>query len=86
MHPVLGVLGIFVAYELIRRTSTKTIAMVQYSPEQPVKDMEMKRMNPPKEKTLEEAMVDKMAPISDGGVIMTDYEPVFSDVRGASMV
>lgn len=86
MHPVLGVLGIFVAYELIRRTSTKTVAMIQYSPEQPVKDMEMKRMNPPKERTLEEAMVAKMAPVSDGGVIVTDYVPVADDVRGASMV
>jgi hypothetical protein len=86
MHPVLGVLGIFVAYELIRRTSTKTVAMIQYSPEQPVKDMEMKRMNPPKERTLEEAMVAKMAPVSDGGVIVTDYLPVADDVRGASMI
>ena len=86
MHPVLGVLGIFVAYELIRRTSTKTVAMIQYSPEQPVKDMEMKRMNPPKERTLEEAMVAKMAPVSDGGVILMDYVPVADDVRGASMV
>jgi len=86
MHPVLGVLGIFVAYELIRRTSTKTVAMIQYSPEQPVKDMEMKRMNPPKERTLEEAMVAKMAPVSDGGVIVTDYVPVADDVRGASMI
>jgi hypothetical protein len=86
MRPVLGVLGIFVAYELIRRTSTKTVAMIQYSPEQPVKDMEMKRMNPPKERTLEEAMVAKMAPVSDGGVIVTDYVPVADDVRGASMI
>ena len=85
MHPVLGVLGIFVAYELIRRTSTKTVAMIQYSPEQPVKDMAMKRMNPPKERTLEEAMVAKMAPISDGGVVVADYLPVADDVRGASM-
>ncbi|MFY7728137.1 MAG: hypothetical protein ACOVRN_01325 [Flavobacterium sp.] len=86
LHPVLGVLGIFVAYELIRRTSKKTVAMIQYSPEQPVKDMEMKRMNPPKERTLEEAMVAKMAPVSDGGVIVTDYVPVADDVRGASMI
>ena len=86
MHPVLGVLGIFVAYELIRRTSTKTVAMIQYSPEQPVKDMAMKRMNPPKERTLEEAMVAKMAPISDGGVVVSDYLPVSDDVRGASMI
>ena len=86
MHPVLGVLGIFVAYELIRRTSTKTVAMIQYSPEQPVKDMAMKRMNPPKERTLEEAMVAKMAPVSDGGVIVADYLPVSDDVRGASMI
>ena len=86
MHPVLGVLGIFVAYELIRRTSTKTVAMIQYSPEQPEKDMKMMRMNPPKERTLEEAMVAKMAPISDGGVVVSDYLPVSDDVRGASMI
>jgi len=86
MHPILGVLGIFVAYEIIRRTSTKTMAMVQYSPEQPVKDMAMKRMNPPKEKTLEEAMIQQMAPIGNGGVIQSEYEPVSDDVRGASRV
>jgi hypothetical protein len=86
MHPILGVLGIFVAYELIRRTSTKTIAMVQYTPEQPKKDLEMKRMNPPKEKTLEESMVDKMAPIGNGGVIVTDFAPISDNVYGASMV
>lgn len=86
MHPVLGVIGIFAAYELIRRTSTKTVAMMQYYDEQPTKDIEMKRMNPPKEITLEETMVAKMAPISDGGVIVTDYTPVSDDVRGASMV
>ena len=85
MHPILGVLGIFVAYELIRRTSTKTIAMVQYTPEQPKKDLEMKRMNPPKEKTLEESMVDKMAPIGNGGVIVTDFAPISDNVYGASM-
>ncbi len=86
MHPILGVLGIFVAYEIIRRTSTKTIAMVQYSPDQPKKDKEFARMNPPKDKTLEEDVVAKMAPISDGGVIVADYSPVSDDVRGASMV
>ena len=86
MNPILGVLGIFVAYELIRRTSTKTISMIQYSPEQPIKDMEMRRMNPPKERTLEESMVQKMAPIGDGGVIISDYTPVADDIRGASMV
>jgi hypothetical protein len=86
MNPILGVLGIFVAYELIRRTSTKTISMIQYSPEQPIKDMEMRRMNPPKERTLEESMVQKMAPISDGGVIVSEYTPVADDIRGASMV
>ena len=86
MHPILGVLGIFVAYELIRRTSTKTIAMVQYTPDQPKKDLEMKRMNPPKEKTLEESMVDKMAPVGNGGVIVTDFAPISDNVYGASVV
>ena len=86
MHPILGVLGIFVAYELIRRTSTKTIAMVQYTPDQPKKDLEMKRMNPPKEKTLEETMVAKMAPIGNGGIIIGDFSPISDNVYGASMV
>ena len=86
MHPILGVLGVFVAYELIRRTSTKTIAMVQYTPDQPRKDLEMKRMNPPQERTLEESIVDKMAPIGNGGIIVTDYAPISDNVYGASMV
>ena len=86
MHPILGVLGIFVAYELIRRTSTKTIAMVQYTPDQPKKDLEMKRMNPPKEMTLEETMVDKMAPIGNGGTIVSEFAPISDNVYGASMV
>lgn len=87
MHPVLGVLGIFVAYELIRRTSTKTYAnILQYYPDQPTKDLEMKRMSPPKERTLEESIVAKMAPIGDGGIIATSYVPVSDDVRGASVI
>lgn len=83
-HPVLGILSIFVAYELIRRTSVKTVAMLQYTPEQPAKDAEMIRMNPPREKTLEETMVDKMAPIGDGGVILSDFSPVSENIYGAS--
>jgi hypothetical protein len=86
MHPILGVLGIFVAYELIRRTSTKTIAMVQYTPDQPKKDLEMRRMNPPKETTLEETMVDKMAPIGNGGTIVSEFTPISDNLYGASMV
>jgi hypothetical protein len=43
-------------------------------------------MNPPKEKTLEESMVDKMAPIGNGGVIVTDFAPISDNVYGASMV
>jgi hypothetical protein len=85
-HPVLGILSIFVAYELIRRTSVKTVAMLQYTPEQPAKDAEMLRMNPPKEKTLEETMVEKMAPIGNGGVVLSDFSPVSENVHGASRV
>jgi len=85
-HPVLGVLSIFVAYEMIRRTSVKTVAMLQYTPEQPIKDAAMLRMNPPKEKTLEETMVEKMAPIGNGGVLLSNFSPVSENVHGASMI
>jgi uncharacterized membrane protein len=94
MHPILGVLSIFVAYELIRRNSTK---ILQYSSIaqpirdaeielEPIRDAEIERMSPPNEGTLEESMVAQMAPIGDGRAIAASYVPVSNDVRGASMI
>ena len=87
-HPVLGVLSIFVAYELLRRSS----AVVQYIPtmltqesEQPKADAKMQSFNPPSERTLEEDLVAQMAPIDvSSEYVETGFKPVSSQVHGAS--
>lgn len=83
MHttPILGVLFIFVAYELIRRTTAVTgrTAIIEYTPTQVKKDVELAKMNPPQERTLEEDMVDLRAPIGRGNVseyVESSFKPV----------
>lgn len=66
-NPILGVVFIFVAYELIRRTSLVKVAaadnyMIRSSPSESERAFEMKQMNPAHEVTLEEDVVAKMAP------------------------
>jgi hypothetical protein len=66
-NPILGVVFIFVAYELIRRSSLVKIAasdnyMVRSSPSEAERSYEMKQMNPSPSITLEEDVVAKMAP------------------------
>ena len=90
-HPILGILSIFVAYEVIRRSSLTTgkVVLAQYTPTQPKIDAEIKAMNPPKEKTLEEDVVEQMAPIGKSepaGYVMTSFKPVAEDVHGASVM
>lgn len=81
VNPILGVLYILVAYELLRRSSIVTgrNAIVMNTPTQAAKDIEMAAMNPPQEKTLEEHMVDQRAPIGKSPVsVMVDsnFKPV----------
>ena len=47
--PILGILSIFVAYELLRRSCkiTGQTPIVEYTPTQVKKDQYMKEMNPP---------------------------------------
>ena len=90
-NPLLGVVFIFVAYELIRRSSAITgrTAIIQYTPSQNKKDAEMVAMNPPKETTLEEDMVELRAPIGKSAVseyIDSSYKPIADKVEGASLV
>jgi hypothetical protein len=62
--------------------------MVQYTPSQAKKDMELKQMNPAKPPTLEEEIVENMAPIgkSDPSIfIPSDFKPVADNVKNASM-
>ena len=66
-NPILGVVFIFFAYELIRRSSlVKTAASDNYiirsSPSEAERSFEMKQMNPSPSITLEEDVIAKMAP------------------------
>ena len=89
-NPILGVLSLIVAYELLRRSSKKTgrYALTQFVPTQTARDTEMRAMNPAKTSTLEEEVVAKMAPIGvsnqSGEVIDTPFRPVSEDTYGAS--
>ena len=90
-NPVLGILYIFVAYEMLRRSSNTTgrVAIVQYTPSQPKKDAELRAMNPPKERTLEEDVVAVRAPIgrSEPSVFSeSSFKPVADNVGGASLI
>ena len=88
-HPILAILYIFVAYELLRRTSKSVvIKAVQHTPSQATKDKEMKQMNPKKAETLEEEIVEKMAPVgrSDASVyVSSTYKPTAEKLVGASL-
>lgn len=89
VNPVVAVLFVFVAYELLRRSSKKTgKAIIQkHTPTQAKKDEKMKKMNPEKKETLEEEMVDKMAPVGKSDMISyvtTTFSPVAEEVGSAS--
>ena len=84
-----AVLFVFVVYELLRRSSKKTgKAIIQkHTPTQAKKDEKMKKMNPEKKETLEEEIVDKMAPVGKSDMISyvtTSFSPVAEEVNGAS--
>ena len=90
VNPILAVVYIFVAYELLRRSGNKVgnVTILQYTPTQAKKDAELKAMNPVKAETLEEQIVQKMAPIghSDPSVFTSSsYKPIADNIKNASM-
>jgi uncharacterized membrane protein (DUF485 family) len=89
-NPIVAVIYVFVAYELIRRSSNKPVRvnMVKYTPSQTMKDSEMKVMNPPKTSSLEEEVVGKMAPIGHSDVSVyanSTFKPIAENVGTASV-
>ena len=89
-NPILAIVYVFVAYELLRRSSQVTgrVAMIQHSPTQAKKDSELRAMNPPVVETLEEQVVQKMAPIGRSDPVvytMSSFKPVAEKIDGASM-
>lgn len=89
--PILGVISLFVAYEVIRRSAkiNNRVAMIQYTPTQERKNAELKEMNPVEATTLEEEMVATMAPIGQSNMIsyqISEFKPVAQDTHGASSI
>jgi predicted membrane protein len=86
-HPLLAILFILVAYELVRRSSliTGRTAYIQYTPTQEKKDAKMRAMNPPQEVTLEQDMVAKMAPqlAVDNDMMDVAFKPAPEKVKFA---
>ena len=81
-HPVVGVLGFFVAYEIIRRSSISSgsYAVQKYVPTEETKADDMVQMNTSYTKTVEEEVIDNMLPLV-GPPDNTDpsYKPVLDD-------
>ena len=89
-NPLVAVLFVFVAYEMFRRSSNATgkAAMIKYTPTQARKDEKMKKMNPVKTTSLEEEVVNEMAPVGKSDISVftaSTYKPVADNVGSASM-
>jgi hypothetical protein len=90
-NPILGVVFLFVAYEIVRRSArvNNRVPMVQYTPSQAKKDAELAEMNPAHPTSLEEEIVDKMAPVGKSSLIsytMSQFKPVSTDIHNASLI
>jgi hypothetical protein len=90
-NPILGVIFIFVAYELLRRSSqiSGRTAIIKHTPSQLNKDIEMASMNPPKKETLEEEIVEQMAPVGKSDMSIytpSSFKPIAESVGSASLV
>jgi hypothetical protein len=87
--PILGVVFLFVAYEIVRRSAriNNRVPMILHTPSQAKKDAELVEMNPSPATTLEEELVGQMAPVGKSSLIsytMSEYKPVSTDIHNAS--
>lgn len=86
--PVLAIIFIFVAYELLRRSSLVSgrTSIIKYTPSQDKKDSDMAAMNPTHEVSVEEEIIRKMAPVASSRMnsyIETTFKPVAEKVSGS---
>jgi hypothetical protein len=88
-NPILAVLGLFVAFDLIRRSSMVTglDALKKYAPSEQKKNSQFTAFNQ-FPYTLEQEVVAKMAPIMKSGTSLTtpSYKPVLDNLYDASPV
>jgi len=90
--PILGIVTVFVGYELLRRSSTyvKNLSFVKTTPSQYKKDKELKKMNPPKQLSLEEETINRNAPVGKSAFpdtfVESAFKPVNDKVLGGSLL
>ncbi|MDA9072517.1 hypothetical protein N9K75_01435 [bacterium] len=84
-HPIVGVVGLFAAYELIRRSShsTGTLAIERYLPTEIKKSGHFSAFNQ-FPVTLEEEVVKQMAPlVESAGPSNLNYKPASEETHNA---
>lgn len=88
-NPILAILALFVAFDLIHRSSKATgnAAYIKYSPCEDKKSGQFSAFNQ-FPYTLEQEVVKKMAPIVQTGTTLTQatYKPVLDDTHEASQL
>ena len=88
-NPVLGVLGLFVAFDLIMRSKATTgiDALKHYGPSQQKMDSQFNAMNQ-FPYTLEQEVVKKMAPIPYNNSLMhqVSFTPLLNNLHNASSI
>ncbi len=86
--PIIGVLGLIAAYELIKRSSVKTgsFAVRRYLPSEEKKDSQFSALNQ-FPVTLEEELVQTMLPVvADQSITGPSYKPVLNASHNASEI
>ena len=88
-NPILGVLGLFVAFLMIRKTSSTLISQTPVSTvTQDQKNSDMRKMNAERNKnkeSLEESVINNMKPlVSNNNFSNASYKPVLDDNMGGS--
>ena len=91
--PVLAILTVFVAYELLRRSHNEMVTkgVIRHTPTQWKKDEEMRKMNPAAVTTLEEEVISVMAPVGKSELNLyvsntSSFKPAQDKIAGASMI
>ena len=92
--PILGIVTVFVGYELLRRSSIgilkPKVSFMKNTPSQHKKDRQMEKMNPPKRMSLEEEIINQNAPVGKSAFsdifLESAFKPVNDKVLGGSLV
>jgi hypothetical protein len=89
VNPILAVLALFVAFDLIRRSSVATgiDALKRYAPSEEKKSSQFTAFNQ-FPYTLEQEVVSKMAPAKNSGSAITKptFKPLLNNLNHASLV